>query len=375
MIYLDNAATTRQKPAAVFRAVERGLREFSANPGRGGHTFSLRAAEQMYAARKKAAAFFGASGPEAVVFTLNCTHSINCVIKGITKPGDRVVTSNLEHNAVMRPLASHGVRIETVAVSQDDAVTLEAFRQAITADTALVICTMASNVTGKILPIAAIGQLCRSKGVPFAVDAAQAAGVLPIHMRQMGIDYLCVAPHKGLYAPMGIGLLLCEKPIAFPLIEGGTGVNSADLFQPQNLPERLESGTLSPALAMGVAAGIDFVAARGTETIYAHETDLCERLYNGLAEVPGMERIAPSFKRGNYAPVVSFNVPGHTSEETAAYLNEKGIAVRGGLHCAPAAHRALGTIDRGAVRASVSVFTAPAEISALLRAVKSYKKL
>ena len=374
MIYFDNAATTGKKPPSVIRAVERGLRDFSANPGRGGHKFSLRASKELYGVREKVAGFFGASGAETVVFTLNCTHSINCVIKGLTKPGDRVVTSDLEHNAVTRPLYKQGVTVRTAKVSVEDAKTVQAFSQAITPDTKLVICTMASNVTGQILPVREIGALCKARGVPFAVDAAQTAGVLPISMKEMDIDYLCVAPHKGLYAPMGIGLLLCEKPVPDTVLEGGTGVNSAEQVQPDVLPERLESGTVGLPLALGVAAGIDFVKETGLEKIYRHENALCEMLYREVSDLPGVSLYTPAYRAGRFAPVISFNVDGKTGEETAKILDRSGIAVRGGLHCAPAAHRAIGTLETGTVRVSTSVFNTVQEISRLIRAVKNMKK-
>ncbi len=376
MIYLDNAATTGRKPPSVIRAVESGLRYYSANPGRGGHAPAMAASVKLYAAREKAAAFFGASGAENVVFTLNCTHSINCVIKGVTKPGDRVVTSTLEHNAVMRPLIKSGVTVDAAPVSlTDDEQTLREFETRITDDTKLVICTAASNVFGKILPLTEIGRLCRNRGVRFAVDAAQLAGVMPINMQTMGIDYLCVAPHKGLYAPMGIGMLICEKPIENTLLEGGTGVNSLELTQPDSMPERLESGTVGLPLAMGTAAGIDYVNHIGIHKLYEHEMHLCRFLYHELKKLPFVRLYAPAPASGQFAPVVSFNIKDQKSEAVARFLGEKGIAVRGGFHCAPAAHRAVGTLADGTVRVSVAAFNTTDDIKALVMAVKKAKNL
>ena len=376
MIYLDNAATTGRKPPSVIRAVESGLRYYSANPGRGGHAPAMAASVKLYAAREKAAAFFGASGAENVVFTLNCTHSINCVIKGVTKPGDRVVTSTLEHNAVMRPLIKSGVTVDAAPVSlTDDEQTLREFETRITDDTKLVICTAASNVFGKILPLTEIGRLCRNRGVRFAVDAAQLAGVMPINMQTMGIDYLCVAPHKGLYAPMGIGMLICEKPIENTLLEGGTGVNSLELTQPDSMPERLESGTVGLPLAMGTAAGIDYVNHIGIHKLYEHEMHLCRFLYHELKKLPFVRLYAPAPASGQFAPVVSFNIKDRKSEAVARFLGEKGIAVRGGFHCAPAAHRAVGTLADGTVRVSVAAFNTTDDIKALVMAVKKAENL
>ena len=374
MIYFDNAATTGKKPTEVIRAVDGALRELSANPGRSGHNASLKTADAVYSVREKTAEFFGASGAENVVFTLNCTHSINCVIKGVLKKGEHAVTSSLEHNSVMRPLIKEEIPFDTAYVSlADDSLTLREFERKIRPNTRLVICTGASNVLGKTLPIAEIGALCRERGVLFAVDAAQIAGVMPINMRQMNIDYLCVAPHKGLYAPMGIGVLICEKPIENTIIEGGTGTNSAELVQPEGLPERLESGTVNVPEIMGLSAGIDYVKGVGIKKIYSHEMKLIRYLYKELSKNDRVQLYTPEPKDGLYAPVLSFNVYGKTSAEVSQYLNGKGIAVRGGLHCAPSAHRQIGTIDIGAVRVSVAAFNTPAEITSLIKAIKQIK--
>lgn len=374
MIYFDNAATTGKKPAGVIRAVDGALKELSANPGRSGHKASLKAADAVYSVREKTAEFFGASGAESVVFTLNCTHSINCVIKGVLKQGEHTVTSSLEHNSVMRPLIKAEIPFDTAYVSlTDDRATLREFERKIRRDTKLVICTGASNVLGKTLPIAQIGALCKERGVPFAVDAAQIAGVIPINMREMNIDYLCIAPHKGLYAPMGIGILICERPIENTIIEGGTGTNSAELIQPDSLPERLESGTVNVPEIMGVSAGIDYVKGIGTQKIYSHEMKLIRYLYKELSKIERVQLYTPEPKDGLYAPVLSFNVYGKTSAEVSQYLNDKGIAVRGGLHCAPSAHRQIGTLERGAVRVSVAAFNTPAEIGSLIKAIRQIR--
>ncbi len=374
MIYLDNAATTGKKPPGVIKAVNNALLTLSANPGRGGHRPSLAASAAVYSAREKAAKLFGASGPENVVFTYNCTHSINTVIKGILKPGDHVVTSSLEHNAVMRPLYKTGAEPDIAEVSlTDDNITLNEFEKKIKPSTRLVICTGASNVLGRTLPVAQIGALCRSRGIPFAVDAAQTAGVMAIDMKKMNIDYLCIAPHKGLYAPMGIGVLICEKYIENTLTEGGTGTNSAEMTQPDSLPERLESGTVAVPAIAGMSAGIDYVRSIGTDKIYRHELNLISELYKRLSSLKNVILYTENPARGGFAPVLSFNVKGVPSGEIAAYLSEKGIAVRGGLHCAPSAHRQIGTLEVGTVRASVSAFNTLSDINALYTAVAAFK--
>lgn len=375
MIYFDNAATTGRKPVGVIRAVDNALRVYSANPGRSGHKLSLSTASAVYGVRKKIADYFGASGAEKVIFTLNCTHSINCVIKGILKAGEHTVTSSLEHNSVIRPLIKTGANIDIARVSlYDDEETLNEFERLIRKDTRLVICTGASNVLGKILPIRKIGRLCREHGVLFAVDAAQTAGVLPINMREDCIDYLCIAPHKGLYAPMGIGVLICEGSIENTLIEGGTGTNSIEPFQPEYLPERLESGTLNVAGIMGASAGLDYVKSLGHNKIYKHELELCGYLYDELSRLDGIALYTPKPEYGLYAPLLSFNVIGKASGETAEYLSDRGIAVRAGLHCAPSAHKQIGTLENGAVRVSVAAFNTADEIKMLVKVLKSYIK-
>lgn len=375
LIYLDNAATTGKKPPSVIRAVDNALRTLSANPGRSGHEASLKAASAVYGVREKTARFFGASGAENVVFTLNCTHALNCVIKGVLRAGDHAVVSSLEHNAVMRPLVKTGVEYDAARVSlTDDNLTVREFERKLRGNTRLVVCTGASNVVGKILPIKRIGALCRERGIFFAVDAAQTAGVLPIDMKDMNIDYLCIAPHKGLYAPEGVGILICEAPIANTLIEGGTGTNSIELFQPDELPERLESGTVNVPGIIGISAGIDYVSRLGLSGIYSHELELCRYLYRFLDKLSQAELYTPMPEPGEYAPLVSFNIRGLSSSETAEYLNSRGIAVRAGLHCAPSAHSQLGTLERGTVRAAVASFNTQGEIQQLMSALKNLKK-
>lgn len=374
MIYLDNAATTSPKPPVVREAVAAALRQYSANPGRSGHQMSLSAAEAVYSCRKKAADFFHAPSEERVVFTLNCTQAVNFVLKGVLRAGDHVVTSSLEHNAVMRPLeklTQQGVTYDVAEVIfEDPEATLRSFMRALKPHTKLVICTHASNVTGAILPVAEIGRLCRERGVLFAVDAAQSAGILPIDMQEMCIDFLCVAAHKGLYAPMGTGLLICGADLPDTLIEGGTGTNSISLLQPDELPERLESGTINTPGVVGLGAGIDFVERKGLARIYAHELRLMTRLYDAMEDMSSIRLYTGRPSHGLYVPVLSFNVAGLPSPETAVLLDKAGVAARAGLHCAPAAHKRIGTLDQGTVRFCPSVFTRPEEMDRVLEILR-----
>ena len=377
MIYFDNAATTGKKPLGVIKAVNSAFYELSANPGRGGHRASLKVAEAVFNVRKKVAALFGAKGEENIIFTPSCTAAINYTLKGILKPNDGLVISSLEHNSVTRPaetLKKSGVEVSVAEVIfGDKEATVRSFERAIKPNTKVVLCTHASNVTGEIMPIEAIGELCRKKGIIFVVDAAQTAGVLPIDVSKMNIDFLCIAPHKGLYAPMGTGNLIANKLIESPLIEGGTGVNSALSIQPDEYPERLESGTLNIPGIIGIGAGIDFINAKGIENIYKIELELAKYIYEGLKKISGCILYTPLPQYGSFVPVISFNIRGITASDTADLLDKANIAVRAGLHCAPFAHKRLGTIENGTVRISPAIFNTKNEADYLIRALKSIR--
>ena len=374
MIYLDNAATTGHKPESVVHAVSEAITVLSANPGRGGYETSQMASKKVYECRKKIAEMFGAYGPEKVVFTPNCTAALNYVIKGVLKPGDHTIVSCLEHNAVARPMhkmAQHGVKVDYAEVIFDDSeATVRSFERLILPETKLIVCTHASNVTGHILPIREIGELCRKKGILFAVDAAQTAGIVPINMQLMNIDYLCVAPHKGLYAPMGTGLLIANSDIPDTIIEGGTGTISASYFQPTDLPERMESGTLNLPGIAGIYSGAEFVNRRGIENIYKYEMLLAKKFYSGLKLIPGVTVYTPPPVMYQSVPTVSFNIIGLDSTTVANKLGDAGIAVRAGLHCAPMAHKRIGTLETGTVRICISVFNTEQDIRMTLMAIK-----
>ena len=370
MIYFDNAATTGHKPQSVINAVNFALKNLCANPGRSGHTLSENAAMAVYNARKKTAEFFGSDGAETVVFTANCTTSINYVLKGVLSQGDHVVISDLEHNAVMRPLKAMNVDFTMANVSlNDDEKTLDNFKKAIKPNTKMVFCTAASNVFGKILPIKKIGELCRSRGILFGVDAAQASGVIPIDMQNMNIDYLCIAAHKGLYCPMGLGILIARGPIKKTVIEGGTGTDSINFIQPDTLPEMLESGTINLPAIVSVGAGIDFVKQH-SKCLLGYENNLVKRLYRGLRDSNIVFYTNP--ENPGYAPVICFNVADLPSEHSAGLLNKSGFALRAGLHCAPTAHKKIGTLKQGAVRFSPSAFNTSGEVDMLIKRLKNF---
>ncbi len=372
MIYFDNAATTGAKPQGVINAVNYALKNLCANPGRSGHSLSQKAAMIVYEARKKTSDFFGGNGAESVVFTQNCTASINYVLKGVLSYGDHVVISDLEHNAVMRPINAMKLDYSMARVSlTDDEETLNNFKNAIKPNTKMIFCTAASNVLGKILPIKKIGDLCKQKGILFGVDAAQAAGVIPINMQDMNIDFLCIAAHKGLYCPMGLGILISHRKIDKTIIEGGTGTDSIQLIQPDILPEMLESGTVNlPAIA-SVSAGINFLKNRESY-ILNYENLIVKRLYNQLIDTDVIFYTNP-YNYG-YAPVICFNVANLPSEQTADFLSKKGFALRAGLHCAPTAHKKIGTLQQGTVRFSPSIFNTTKQVDMLVYQLKNFKK-
>lgn len=377
MIYLDNAATTNVKPERVIKAVATALKHYSANPGRGGHSASVYAASKVYEVRVKLARYFDIDDESEVCFTHNCTTAINMVLKGILRQGDHVIVSSLEHNAVMRPLhflaKERGISFDCVGIdlNHPENIVFE-IEKHIKTNTKLVFITHASNVTGSVLPIEEIGSLCRARNILFGVDAAQSAGHIDISVLKSNIDYLCVAPHKGLYAPMGTGVLVSRGPINEVLIHGGTGVNSMSMEQPESLPERIESGTVNLPGIMGIGAGLDFISDASVKRKIKGE----ERLIKLAAEK--LEQLG-AVVYGRYdsdirfAPVLSFNLKEHPSEKVADYLSGNKIYVRAGLQCAPYAHETLGTKAQGTVRISTSVFNSVDDVEKLIFFVKKFK--
>ena len=377
MIYFDNAATTYPKPESVRRAAAEAIVRYGGNPGRSGHKMSIAASEAVYSVREKAGKFFGAE-PENVIFTANCTESLNMAIKGLAEQELRegrpfhVIISSLEHNSVFRPvheLTKRGLSYSIAEVSADDTVTVNNFEALIKPHTKAVICTLGSNVTGQLLPYERIGAMCRRRHICFVGDGAQVCGVVPIDMKRDNINILCMPGHKGLYGISGTGLLITDGqyPI-YHILEGGTGSTSLEAEQTPFLPEELESGTVNTVGIVTVGAGIDFIGKTGAERIHSRETALCDRLIN---ELDGESRVRIYRReRCSYLPIVLFNVEGIAPEEAAAYLNDAGFALRGGLHCSGLAHRSIGTLPNGGVRFSPSVFNTPAQTHMLANAVK-----
>ncbi len=375
MIYFDNSATTHPKPQSVQAAVNRAVSMYSANPGRGGHRLSMTASQQLYDSRAEVASFFGVKDPSSLVFTQNCTMSLNTVIKGVVKGGDHIVISSLEHNASFRPvnkLKEIGVTYSVAQVYENDGDrTLESFRAAINDRTRLIVCTHASNVTGVKLPVERICAMAHQYGVLTCVDAAQTAGVIPIDLSQSSIDYLCLAGHKSLYGPMGTGALIinCDT-IPDSLIEGGTGSNSESPEQPSVIPDRFESGTCNLPGIIGMAQGVRFVKSRGVERIYAREMNHIRRIYSRFSRLENVILYTDYPEDYSYLPVLSFNIDGMDSETVSQKLSDRfNIATRAGLHCAPLAHKSVGTLETGTVRVSPSVFTTDYDVNSLINAV------
>ncbi len=374
MIYLDNAATTFYKPPEVKNAVAEALSLYSANPGRSGHELSVKTAEKIFEARESISGFFNGYGSEYVSFTSNCTQALNMAIKGILKRGDHVVISTFEHNSVLRPLYNLKqkgiVDYSVFQVFEEEEKTLQSFKNSFRKNTKLCVVTAVSNVFGNILPIEKLSRIAHMHNALFFVDGAQGAGVIPIDMKSQKIDCLCIPGHKGLYGPTGIGAIV-HRGLAFDtLIEGGTGTQSFIQKQPEAYPERLESGTLNVGGIMGMKAGLEFVKNYGLNNVFNEETLLTKELFYGLKSIENVKLYSEEYNEKIHAPLLSFNIKGLHSEQVSMLLNEGGIAVRGGFHCAPLAHSFMGTKQSGTVRISPSIHNTKKEINILLKLVE-----
>ncbi len=373
MPYFDNAATTFPKPESVYVAIDQFLRTRAGNPGRGAHRLSLAASETVDETRTLLARLFHVSDPSRVLFAMNTTDALNLALHGVLRPGDHVVTSSMEHNAVIRPLCAlqeQGVQVTRVQCARDGSLDPNQIAEAMNAKTRLVALIHASNVTGTILPIASVGALVRERGALFLVDAAQTAGVLPIDVEAMNIDLLAFPGHKGLLGPSGTGGLVVGERVALrPIRQGGTGTRSEEERQPTGLPEGFETGTLNSAGIAGLGAGVRFVLEHGTETIHAHECRLVQRLLKGLAAIPGLRIYGPADSTRQVG-VVSVRLDHWEPTDVGVALDQDyDIAVRTGLHCAPAAHRTIGTLPEGTVRLAPGYFTTESDVDCVIGAL------
>ncbi len=372
-IYLDNAATSWPKHPAVLAAMQDYLATAGGNPGRSGHSMSVEAARIVFAAREGLGRLFNAASPDRVTFAKNATEALNMILFGLLGAGGHVVTTGMEHNAVMRPLRrleSLGAALTVVPCDSTGMVDPDDVKRAVTKNTRLIIATHASNVTGAIMPVAALGRIARECGVPFAVDAAQTAGCVPIDMQADNIDLLAFTGHKGLGGPQGTGGLALSPAVELPpLLYGGTGSVSEAEYQPDFLPDRLESGTLNAIGIAGLGAAVAELAKTGVAMLAAHKQGLVAALVKGAASIPGITVYGPADAADN-AGVVSLNFDGLVCSEVGLALDRAfGILTRTGLHCAPAAHRTIGTFPQGTVRLSVSRFTTREEIGRVVSAL------
>lgn len=373
LINFDNAATTYPKPLNVKRAVAEAIEKYGGNAGRGGHTLAMRTSEAVFSARETAARFFGAE-PENVIFTLNCTYALNMAVQGIMRNGGHLIISGMEHNSSARPAAELAINkkitLSVAEVFPEDSRTIESFRSLIRKDTKAIVCTLASNVTGQLLPYREIAQLCRERNICFIADGAQACGIIDVKLSD-GINILCTAGHKGLYGITGTGLLISDGKFRIsPIIQGGTGSSSSSLRQPDFLPDGLESGTINIIGAMSVKAGIEFITKTGINRIFSHEERICRRFISELEH----ERNVIIYRnpQSSYVPIVSFNIKGISPEKAAALLAEQGFCLRAGFHCAALAHTQLGT-DSGTVRFAPSAFSRENDAVRLAYSIKNIK--
>jgi len=374
VIYLDNAATTWPKPDETISAMVDCIKNAGANPGRGGHQMSLAAGRIILETREELAGLFGVSDPLRIVLTGNATEAINLALKGFLKEGDHVITGSMEHNAVARPLnvlrLRRGVDVTEIRCAADGQVDPAEVRKAFRKNTSAVVMIHASNVTGTVMPVEEIGLMARENGAAFIVDTAQTAGLLDIDVNRLHIDMLAFAGHKSLYGPQGTGGLFIREGINLePLKEGGTGSKSESLDQPDEIPDKFESGTPNTPGIAGLGAGIRYVKSRGLAEIWKHEQGLVTRFLDGLSQMRKIQIYGPD-DPSKRVPVVSINVNGQDSSEIAFVLDRVfGIACRSGLHCAPSAHKTIGTLDRGTVRFSFSIFNTCDEVDRTLEAL------
>lgn len=374
-VYLNNAATSFPKPKEVYRAVTNYMRHFGASVGRGTDSLAIAAERLAYDARALLASLFGIKNPLRIAFTFNATHALNIALKGFLRSGDHVITTSMEHNAVWRPLKylERAIGIELTAIQCDGEGKLnpKEVERHIKRNTKLIVMTHASNVTGTIMPVHEVGEIARRHGIPLLVDAAQSAGSLPIDVDEMSIDMLAFTGHKSLLGPQGIGGLYVREGIELePLIHGGTGSHSHLEEQPPEMPERLEAGTLNMPAIAGLKAAAEFLMRFGIDKVRQHEMALTELMLSELSKLSGVRVFGPK-SANERVGIVSFTLEGLDCGEVATRLWEQfGIVVRWGLHCAPMAHRTIGTFETGTVRASVNLFNTEKDVLALVRALR-----
>ncbi len=375
MIYLDNAATTYPKPEVVYEAMLNQMRHSGANPGRSGHKMAIEAGRVIFNTRELLAKLFNINNPMQIIFTSNATESLNLAIKGILKAGDHVITTSMEHNSVLRPIKSlEKINIENTIIQCDEVgfIDSEQIRREIKSNTKLIVMTHASNVTGTLMPIEAVGKIAKEAGIYFLVDAAQTAGVYEIDVKKHNIDLLAIPGHKGLLGPQGVGVLYIRDDLdVMHFKEGGTGSKSEELVQPEMLPDRYESGTPNTPGITGLAKGIEFIDNIGLEKIRKHEEELTQYFIDELKKIDKVTIYGPMDSK-KQAAVISINIGEEDSSEIAYILDKVfNIAVRPGLHCAPYAHKTIGSFEQGTVRFSIGYFNTKEDIDASIDAINN----
>lgn len=374
MIYLDNAATTFPKPLKVTEEISRCLLEYCANPGRGGHEMSITSGRAVMEAREIIGNFFNIQDPLQLCFTKNATEGLNIAIQGALDRGDHVITTSVEHNSVLRPLKSlekeRQIEITIIRGNEFGELDIADIRNNIRKNTKMIVCTLSSNVNGIINPIKEIGQIAREYGILFLLDGSQGAGSIPIDVLEMNIDMLAFPGHKGLLGPQGTGGLYVREGVKVSsILYGGTGSHSENPYQPEDMPDLMESGTLNTPGIVGLRWGIEYINSVGIRNIHQHKFKLIQRLYDGLAELPGIKFYSKNSPANN-SGIVALNFEGIASTELSYVLDKNyGIATRAGLHCAPLAHETLGTIKTGVVRFSVGCFNTAEEIDLTIKAL------
>lgn len=375
MIYLNNAATSCPKPDSVYDAVDSFFRNSTSNPGRSGSTQTMAAGRKIYEFRENIAQFFSIKDSSHLAFNSGATESLNTVIRGVLEPGDHVLTSKMEHNSVLRPLArlkmERSIEVTYIDIDPEIAeIDYQELQNSITKKTKLIVLSHASNVLGTLNDIERVGEIAAEESILFLVDGAQSAGVIPIDVEKAKIDFLALPGHKSLFGPPGVGALYVrEMNSLLPLKEGGTGSNSLSINQPEILPDYLEAGTINSIGIAGLDAGINFIREKGINNIHQREMELLDILIKGLAEIPGVKLYGKKDTK-NRTSVTAFNIKDQSSNQTAFKLeNEYDIQLRGGLHCAPLLHKSLKTVDQGMLRVSPGYFNTKKEINKFLNII------
>ena len=378
MTYFDNAATTFPKPEVVYRKIMEAMEGYGANPGRSGHKLALKMNRGIYDTRLSLSQLFNIENPMNLIFTFNCTESLNLAIKGLLKPGDHVITTSMEHNSVLRPIKymeKFGVETTIVSANLLGEINPDDIKNSIKKNTKLIVTTHISNLTGTIMPIKEIGDIAKEKGILYLVDAAQSAGVYSLDVTSMNIDMIAFPGHKGLLGPQGTGGLYIKEGLEIQeTLQGGTGSMSESLLQPDMSPDRYESGTPNGPGIIGLGAGVEYIKSKGIDNIRKHEESLTKYFLEEASKINGIKLYGPC-DINKQAAVVSLNIKDYDSSEIAYILDEQyDIMVRPGLHCAPLAHKTIGTFDQGVVRFSFSPFNTMEEIEYAIKSLREIAK-